>query len=372
MIGLHGNTSIGSLSYGPVFKYNSGYTTKWISSDTFCSTWADDGNIYTIHDDTNNGGTWQGISPTCNTAVSKLSTFDTTMTGSIVNTMQGFGPSTTLGSDGASWKGNSIISVNGVLYEFVSRQIYGTAGSVWRQSAFGGQLLKSSDHGVTFTPQPPSTSQPFTSPMFSGATFAAPVFVQYGQDYQGNTVHNSNLYVYAISNNGFWNNGDALYLGRCLISAIGNQSGADWSFYTGGDGMLDVNWSTTWASASPLVSKTKSLGLTGAQYLPAFKQYVMFGWYYPSIVTGPTIDTTTTIWDVYTSDTPWGPWYVKQSNTWHNPGGGVGLYNPNIIPKSVSVDGGRTLWIATAGDYFAEDPATGDYTLTLVPVTVNN
>jgi hypothetical protein len=58
------------------------------------------------------------------------------------------------------------------------------------------------------------------------------------------------------------------------------------------------------------------------------------------------------------------------SKTW-NTSPGLGLYNPNIIPKSVSADGGRTVMITCAGDYNNQDPQTGDYTLTLVPVTLS-
>src|SRR6266436_1002990 len=46
-------------------------------------------------------------------------------------------------------------------------------------------------------------------------------------------------YVYATSNNGFWDNGDNYILGRVLRSKIGALKAADWTFYQGGDGMLD-------------------------------------------------------------------------------------------------------------------------------------
>jgi hypothetical protein len=362
---------ITGLTFGKVYKYNSGYPTKYIASDTWSNTWADDGSIYTLHDDTDNGGHWQATAPSSNMAVSKLSTFDTNTAGTILNVMAAFGTSGQLGSDSATWKGNGLISVSGVLYNFVSRQIYGVAGNGWRQNAFGGQLIKSTDHGTTWTPQPPSTAQPYASPMFTGENFAIPVFIQYGQDYQGNTVHNSNNYVYAISNNGFWNNGDAIYLGRVLISAIGNLSAAEWSFYTGGDGMNDANWSTSFANAVPLVSATKRLGIAGAQYLPASGRYLMMQWSYPSVTAGVTQDTSSTIWDIYESPTPWGPWTLVQTKQW-NMAGAVGLYNPNVMPKSVTTDNGHTLMTLSAGDFHNENAQTGDYTLTMVPVTVNN
>lgn len=52
----------------------------------------------------------------------------------------------------------------------------------------------------------------------------------------------SNNYVYAFSNDGFWDNGNNLILGRVARNRIGNLNAADWQFYKGGDGMLDANW----------------------------------------------------------------------------------------------------------------------------------
>lgn len=358
--------SLLALTFGDAFKYNTNYPTKSIAADTFSSTWDSDGNIMTISDDSTDWqGTWAGT--THNTMVSKLSDYSTGLVGTQVNPMTAFGASTQLGTDGATWKSNGLISVNGVLYDFISRQIYGDTGTGWRQSAFGCQLIKSADHGVTFTPLPPATGQPFTSPMFPGAKFGAPIFIQYGKDYQGNTVHNSDLYVYAISTNGFWNNGDSLTLGRCLISNIGNLNAADWTFYLGGDGMDNANWGSL-ASAVPIVSKSRSLGIAGAQYLPAFKCYVMLEWYYPSVEQGLTIDRSETVWDIYKSATPWGPWTLIQSTTWDD-AEGLGLYNPNIVPSSVAPDGGLTFTILTSGDFDNTDVVNGDYTLTVIPVT---
>jgi hypothetical protein len=50
----------------------------------------------------------------------------------------------------------------------------------------------------------------------------------------------------------------------------------------------------------------------------------------------------------------------------------LGLYNPNVMPKSVSTDNGHTLMALTAGDYNNQNNLTGDYTLRFVPLVVNN
>jgi hypothetical protein len=49
-----------------------------------------------------------------------------------------------------------------------------------------------------------------------------------------------------------------------------------------------------------------------------------------------------------------------------------GFYNPFVMPKSLSVDGGRTAMLTTAGDFNVQDPQTGSYTLTLLPISINN
>jgi hypothetical protein len=77
-----------------------------------------------------------------------------------------------------------------------------------------------------------------------------------------------------------------------------------------------------------------------------------------------------TQWNVYQSPTPWGPWSFVSTVSWNSEPGN-GLYNPNIVPKSVAVDGGRTAQITCGGNFQSQDFATGDYTLTLVSATIS-
>jgi hypothetical protein len=66
--------------------------------------------------------------------------------------------------------------------------------------------------------------------MFPGSRFAAPYFVEYGQDGRA-SVDDADRYVYALSNDGFWDNGNSLVLGRVARSKIGDLRAADWQFY---------------------------------------------------------------------------------------------------------------------------------------------
>jgi hypothetical protein len=379
---------ISTVNYGAVYKYNNGFSAgKFINSDVWATTWASDGNIYAAHDDSNN---WQATGNTGNLQISKLSDFSTSMTGTIVNDMNAnFGGQTQPGNtDNATFKAMGMISVNGTLYVGVAKQVYGQntgIGTAARQSSANMQIIKSSDHGVNWTPLPPNgQAQPYPSPMFSGLVNNTCFFVQYATaDYQNNTVDGSDQFVYAVSNDGFWNNGNKLFLGRVLITDLPKLDGTLWSYYQGGDGSQPAAWvlgSAGWASAQPIINPAPSgsslkVSSNGVQYLPAFKQYVHIQWWYPSIVNNVVNNSGVTQWDFYTSPAPWGPWSLlpSASKLWNNPVGtpGRGLYNPNIIPKSVSTDGGRTVMITTAGDYNSQAHDVGDYTLTLIPTTLS-
>lgn len=359
-------TPIQSISYGTPVNYNvQNSPTSCVQSDTWGTTWADDGNIYTISDDSIDG--WGCATTSSNLMVSTLSGFTTSLLGSSVNYMTSFGTATQSGSDGANYKALATISVSGCLYTTVSRTVY-PSSPTWKQTYQNSQIIKSCDHGITWTPQPPSTAQPYVSPMFPGSNFGAPMFIQYGQDYQGNSIDNSGNYVYAFSPNGIAYNADCSYLGRVSISNIGALSAANWGWWTGGDGMLDTNWSSTLSNAVCVISNAGKLSAGAPIYIPYRNQYLVTYSYYPSINNGtPSNDTTTTVWLTYTASKPWGPYTLIQTDTW-NP---LGFYTPTVMPKSLSVNAGRTATLLTAGNYMDQCPTTCDYTMWIIPITIN-
>lgn len=69
--------------------------------------------------------------------------------------------------------------------------------------------------------------------MFPGLRFGAPYFVWYGQD-DAATVDNADKYVYAVSNDGHFEDGHDYVLGRVLRTKLPDLFATDWSFYTGG------------------------------------------------------------------------------------------------------------------------------------------
>jgi hypothetical protein len=281
------------------------------------------------------------------------------LTGKTLNVMAEYGRSTN-GPDGASWKSSGFLSLDGTLYWVVARHKYGESSgdSKKRQPAANASIIKSTDGGKTWTR---SAKENYDHPMFPGNRFAAAYFINYGQDGHEAVADGSDKYVYALSNNGFWDNGDDVVLGRVLKSRIGDQSGADWQYFTHGDGALESAWTSEMKSAQPVLSNPDHLGMTGAVYLPRQKCYFMVGWYYPAGGGKLPNACTTTTWDFYTAPRPWGPWRNVGSHTWTP----QGFYCPQVCPKFTSEDGSK-LWVFTAGNWNNSDV----YRLTGVPLNL--
>jgi hypothetical protein len=255
--------------------------------------------------------------------------------------------------DNCTWKSSGCIALDGVLYWLIARHQYGGDQTVdydKRQKAHGSIFIKSTDLGKTWSGSPQEHKD---HPMFPGTRFATPYFVQYGQDGHEAWADGSDQYVYALSNNGFWDNGDYVILGRCQRLKMPNLSGADWQFYTQGDGAADSAWTSNVHDAKAVLCSPDHLGMTRAVYLPKHQCYLMIGWYYPAgggkleMSDGlPQAAHVKTNWDFYVAPHPWGPWRVVGSHTWTP----QGYYTPGICPKFNSADE-STLWAFTAGDW---------------------
>ena len=198
------------------------------------------------------------------------------------------------------------------------------------------------------------------APMFPGMRFATPFFIHFGKEYAAATVDNADRYVYATSNDGFWDNGDNYVLGRIPRSKIGALNAADWTFYRGGDGMRDSSWTKDMSRAALIIDAPGQCGETGATYLPALGRYVLVSWYYPG-GTGHAGKIEATEFAFYESPKPWGPW-KRIKNIPIEP---QGWYIPRVLAKFQS-SAGDTLkgFIAVAGDW--RNPLY--YRYTMVPV----
>jgi len=322
--------------------------------DTWVAAWADDDNLYLPSDDT------QGFhhAASANIAFNRITGSDPLkLSGTTVNPMTDYGKGAEEGPDGCTWKSSGCTALDGVLYWVVARHRYGEkSGDPYRrQPAQNASIIKSTDLGRTWSR---SAKENYDHPMFPGPRFATPYFIEYGRSRTG--VDNSGQYVYAISNNGFWDCGDDMILGRVLRAKIGGLNGADWEYFTGGDGMQMSAWSHKMNEAKPVVQQTRKLGMTGAVYLPAHGRYLMAGWYYPAGGGKMKDAATQTVWDFYEAPRPWGLW----TRIGFYDSSPQGYYSPEICPKFQTWD---KVFVFTAGNWNNPDV----YRLTVVPVELS-
>ena len=322
--------------------------------DTWVAAWADDDNLYLPSNDTagfHNAA--QG-----NIAFNRITGSDPRrLSGTTVNPMLDYGQGGQEGADKCTWKSSGCTWLAGALYWVVARHCYGekSGDPHRRQTARNASIIKSTDLGRTWS-RPASAN--YQHPMFPGRRFATPYFIEYGRSRVD--ADNAGPYIYALSNNGFWDCGDDMVLGRVRKSKMALLNGADWEFFTGGDGMRPAVWSRKADDAKPVIQQPGKLGMTGAVYLPARRRYLMIGWYYP--LGGGKMEgaPTHTVWDFYEAPRPWGPWNKIRSY----PSSPQGYYSPEISPKFQTEN---QVFAFTAGNWNNKVV----YRLTVVPLELS-
>jgi hypothetical protein len=321
--------------------------------DTWVGAWAADGNLYTPSNDTS------GFRNACrnNLAFNRLQGDDPLhLTGDTINLLNEYGREGQRGPDGATWKSSGCLFIDDALYLVIARHTYGeeSADLNHRQTAENASIIRSTDLGKTWTRD---EQQNYATPTFPGRRFATPYFIQYGYGHHEISVDNADKYVYAISNNGFWDCGDDIVLGRVERNKLAQLNGHDWEFYTGGDGMQPSAWKPKMQNAKQLLVAPGRLGMSGPVYLHDRQRYLMIGWYYPEGGGKAPGAGHHTIWDFYESPRPWGPW-TRIGSYDSEP---KGLYTPEICPKFQTAS---QVYAIAAGYWFSEP----DYKLTLVPL----
>ena len=302
-------------------RFNANYSQITNShGDEWAPTWADDGDLYTGNDD---GSSFGGIGDR-NVAFGKVTGDDPgALVGTTINEMDGYGQEPQR-SDGANWKTMNSYCVDGILYMFVTRCLYPEqSGDPHHRHIFkNSSIIKSTDKGKTWTRL---ASENYEHPMFPGLRFGAPYFVWYGKDGAA-SVDNANRFVYAVANNGHFEDGDDYILGRVLKSKLPNLSTGNWEFYTGGDGMSSHHWTGDIDKAKPILQDPLNCSMTGMTYIPGLKRYVMVVWHY---TTYDLRSDPRTIDNYYEAPKPWGPWTkFKSVDT-----GKLGWYVPIIGQK---------------------------------------
>jgi len=310
--------------------------------DTWDPAWSDDDRLYFGGND---GSGWNKACAN-NLFFNRASgenPFD--LSGETINCLADYGGWAKEGPDGCTWKSGGTLSLDGVLYYSIARHMYGTkSGDPYRrQLARRASIIKSEDRGLTWAR---SAQENYDDPMFPDGRFATPYFIHYGQDGHTADADGSDRFVYAVSNNGFWCNGDNYILGRVRKDRIGDLNAADWQFYIGGDGSTDESWVSDPHQAALIIDNPRKCGETGATYIPALGRYILVAWYYPG---DPNVETDETRFIFYEAPKPWGPWtqvyeYVSQPEGW---------YCPRILSKWQMADEYEVRCvIATGGDYY--------------------
>ncbi len=324
------------------------------AGDTWVSAWAKNGAVYTPSDDTDG---FRKIGPG-NLAFNRIDGEDPLkLSGVTINPMGDYGAGAEELSDGCTWKSSGCYAVDDVLYWVVARHKYGekSGDHARRQTAANASIIKSTNLGRSWVR---SAKENYESPMFPARRFATPYFVEYGQDGRA-AVNHGDKFIYAASNNGFWDNGDNLILGRIRRDKLGNLDGADWEYYTGADGLDDSAWAHNSSRARLILDSPGRLGMNGMVYLPALQRYFMIGWYYPAGGGKIKDACRETVWEFYLAPKPWGPW-TKISSHRFSP---QGFYSPQVCPK-FNREGDKSLFVFTAGDWNNPDV----YRLTVVPI----
>jgi hypothetical protein len=212
---------------------------------------------------------------------------------------------------------------------------------------------------------------------FPGASFGAPSFVKYGKDGAA-SVDGADQYVYAVSNNGYFANGDYAILGRVRRDAIANLHDSDWQFYRGcigGDATDDASWtsSITDPSVTKILDAPGNIGMVDVTYIEPLHRYVLLNWGWKQRNSGKFFRQGTTFLDTYEAPYPWGPWTKIGSVQSVDP---EAFYDPHIITKFTKADPANPnvvhALVATAGEWDTHiAPTQPYYKLTLVPLTLS-
>ena len=194
--------------------------------DDWNSTWADDGDLYTVSND------GYGFKNACDShlAIHRITgEMPPEIEGITINPMSDYGGRNDNSPiDDGHWNAGGLTCVDGVFYLGLTRMnampyVYDTRGpNYWIQEAWDGSIIKSVDHGKTWSSQPK-----IGQAMFPGRSFSFPCFVEYGKNSEGH----KDEFVYAVSQDGSWNNASSMTMGRVPRDRIGRLDPHDWEFF---------------------------------------------------------------------------------------------------------------------------------------------
>ncbi len=349
-----------------------------IHGDTHPQTWAADDQIYLSAGDPNwamidgkpRGVTWQeawelpDLYPHMGGVdVEKLTGYGAGFGIEQVNTMPGL-----MGPGGLGAKPSGLISVKGSLYLAV-QNLLGNKLPAHRpkcQHGTDATILRSDDFGETWYPDiqtglaemeaayfdrrgwkwrsPPEerTGWKGWTPMFPGALFGGPCFIQFGKD----NADVIDAYVYAISGDQ-WDNGSELRLGRVPQESILDAASWEWA---SPQPDRSVRWVKYLSESKPVLTLDGHLSLPEMVYLPTVRRYLLLTWalHKDFDATGGSELT------ILEAEQPWGPFHrVYYEEMWDRQE--VCPYCPRIPLKWFDP---QTLsgWLLHSGNWHSPEP----------------
>ncbi|MFZ0961802.1 MAG: hypothetical protein WAO35_12940 [Terriglobia bacterium] len=336
---------------------------KWDQSngDTWDPFWADDDNLYAFNCDGRGFG-----AQARNLAFNQLrGDSPQALAGRLINSMDEYGAAGKKEADNATWKACGQECIDSTFYAFVSRNIYGSDSKdpLLRQTALNSSLIKSTDKGLTWKR---TAVDNYQSPMWPGTRFGSPFFIHYGKNGGRVSRDGALRYVYAVSPNGFWNDGDDYILGRVERAKLKDLDASNWTYYTGGDGHNADNWSKQINRAIPILSLPAKCGQTPPCYIPALGVYLMISWYNTQKM-AKWFEPNEMRYDFYQAERPWGPWRFINSHSDNHITGGH-YYGPSLCAKFQELNGSEVrMSLFTSGCPFDDIPS-GVYKLWEIPL----
>lgn len=304
-----------------------------VTGDTFPMTWADDDQIYASAGDPG----WGNPPKNSGLDVEKFSGTPPRYKITRVNAMPGY-----VGEGGGGPKPSGMISVNGVLYLAFQNLLgkkppeHGTS-----QNGTDAMIVASHDHGKTWTPAITEMKQP----MFPGAVFGGPAFVNTGKD----NANAPDKFVYAVSTDQ-WDNGNTLRVGRVPADRIQDRSAWEWISQ-----LNDVNrptWSRDLSQAISVLTDDRSISLPDMVYIAPIKRYMLLTWRLKKDFSS---DDGSELM-IYDAPHPWGPFtLVHREAIWESVE--MNAYCPRLPLKWLQINDKEMVgWIQFSGSWRRNSP----------------
>ena len=256
----------------------------------------------------------------------------------------------------ASVKPTTLLSVDGQVYWGIACMTYGDEPRFERQHNYHAWIAKA------LNPEGDRWNFSATPAAFFTGKLAAPMLLQYGKD---NALAFDN-YIYAhfpcASDFGttsgraesFWNNNDAILLGRVPKDRVLERS--SWQFWAGnggdGDGDGDGVWSFNETEAVSIMNYSLMIGMNQVTYHPGSGRLLMANFGFIDLNgqprpwhTHPDLDHHRTQLTLLEAEKPWGPFRIfHRDDSWQSPDKSGGGYCPIIPAKWLTA---TTAWVVS-------------------------